>query len=318
MKKNAESTKPLILPRGFTNYSSDKRADNNDLDNQTQILDQTEIDSILQEIQKIEAVEAATKKTKQLHSAAAHSTNNVAEVKAKTAPLAKPTKPAIPVVKPPVPMVKAVTAAVKPVAHKITTEANHTKKLSGKSKFIAAKDIAREKHFSPTQLIIMVFIATLAIVGLAYSFTSRAKIRLTAPMATLNAEEVIFQWESKKEGIPFMVEVYDENELIIRQLTQGTSYTPTLAQKSSLQANHNYQWRVISYTDRSASPLQLFTIDKAITLPSSPLSQSVVAPPTIPPATLSTSTTTEPTPESLHDKPVNNPLNDAKELRELP
>jgi hypothetical protein len=92
----------------------------------------------------------------------------------------------------------------------------------------------------------------LGIVGLlCYNLFSQGEVNLLAPMpnANVTANDIDFRWESNKPGISYVLEIYDAEDLVIRQTTKETSYTPDDTQKALFLQDHNYRWQVLSNPD---------------------------------------------------------------------
>jgi hypothetical protein len=92
----------------------------------------------------------------------------------------------------------------------------------------------------------------LGIIGLLfYNLFSQGEVTLLTPAtnATISASELDFRWESNKPGINYVLEVYDAEDLVIRQTTKETHYTPEDTQKTLFLPDHNYRWQVLSNPD---------------------------------------------------------------------
>lgn len=154
---------------------------------------------------------------------------------------------------------------------------------------LSEKFIAPEKEgtflsgFSPTQLKIFGAIIILLVVAFGYKFFSKASVRLLSPInnQVLGADQLDFQWQSNKEGISYVIEVYDTegSELVMRQITDQIGYKPDRYQQSFFQANHNYYWIVMSNPDIEQSynfrtESMNFTINKTVEPPPPPPSFS--------------------------------------------
>lgn len=147
-------------------------------------------------------------------------------------------------------------------------------------KFIAPKkDEALLNGFSPTQMKVFGAIVILLVVAFGYKFFSKPNVKLLAPTdnQVLGAGEIDFQWQSNKEGISYVIEVYDkeDSELIMRQITDQIGYKPDRYQQSFFQANHNYYWVVMSNPDIEQSynfrtESMNFTINKTVEPPPLP------------------------------------------------
>ena len=111
----------------------------------------------------------------------------------------------------------------------------------------------------------------------SYRIFFRGSIKLVTPskLSALSAKDLSFRWRCNKPGVSFVLEVYDENEMIMRQLTDEESYTPDTDQKREFQDNHSYRWRVIPNPDVKQrynldTEFQVFYITKALAPPPAP------------------------------------------------
>lgn len=106
--------------------------------------------------------------------------------------------------------------------------------------------------FSQKQLLILLAIALVVVIAVGYKlFFARNSIKLLKPTsnASLKANELEFAWECDKTNVSFVIEVFDEGDLIMRQITNEKSYQPDLNQKLAFQANKKYRWQVIPNPD---------------------------------------------------------------------
>ncbi len=130
---------------------------------------------------------------------------------------------------------------------------------------------------------IIVFLLVLAI---GYKFFSRPNIKLISPTnnQSLGADELNFQWQCNKSNVSYVIEVYDEGDLVLRQITNQQNYKPDQYQQSFFKKEHKYYWSVLSNPDivqpyTFKSEIKYFTISKTISAPEIPITTPEQEPP---------------------------------------
>jgi hypothetical protein len=154
-----------------------------------------------------------------------------------------------------------------------------------KSIFVVPEEEALPGALSDIQKVVLSLVLLVAIAGFGFRIFFRGSIKLVTPgkLSALAAKDLSFSWRCNKPGISFVLEVYDESEMIMRQLTNEESYTPDTDQKLEFQANHSYRWRVIPNPDLKQrynldTEFQVFYITKALPPPPAPEQPEIVQP----------------------------------------
>src|SRR5205814_3926707 len=109
-----------------------------------------------------------------------------------------------------------------------------------KPQFQVPEEAPLPESLSDRQKVILSMILFIAIAGIGYRVFLRGAIKLLTPgkLSALAAKDLSFRWYCSKTNVPFVLEVYDGDELVMRQLTNETSYTPDTDQKLDFEANH--------------------------------------------------------------------------------
>lgn len=144
-------------------------------------------------------------------------------------------------------------------------------------KYTRDEEKASPNALPPKSLAILGVCALAIVVGILYSFTSNNPIKLISPAnnASLAASDLEFTWNcNKKDGVSFVIEVYDGAELVMRPLIDGKEgYKPQKDELARLMPNHTYAWIVQANPDvpqkykLKTSEKKAFTITKGIELP---------------------------------------------------
>ncbi|MEW6732969.1 MAG: tetratricopeptide repeat protein [Acidobacteriota bacterium] len=115
--------------------------------------------------------------------------------------------------------------------------------------FVVSPDKQSSRKFSRRHWIVfsLAFIAVIA--GIGYRIFSQAQIRLLSPAKDISAQQLEFSWQCDKAVTSFVIEVYDKDQLVLRQITDKTSYSPDINQKLIFQAEHTYHWLVLPNPD---------------------------------------------------------------------
>lgn len=143
---------------------------------------------------------------------------------------------------------------------------------------------------SNNQWLVLALVLLMIICGFAYRIFTRGAIVALSPAqgVALDANNLEFRWKCDKSDISFVVEVYDGTELVMRQITNETAYTPDQYQKSAFKANRAYNWIVIPNPDieqkyKFKSDSHSFTITKEVPPPVDEPAPVVAPPPPAPP-----------------------------------
>ncbi|MBL8152178.1 MAG: hypothetical protein JNN15_19825 [Blastocatellia bacterium] len=99
---------------------------------------------------------------------------------------------------------------------------------------------------------------------MAYSLFSVGSIKLLSPKNSsgLAAKDLTFSWKCSKPDTKLVLEVFDGEKLVMRQLVKGDSYTPDDDQKRDLKADKSYKWRVVA--DPDVTQKYSFKVESAI------------------------------------------------------
>jgi hypothetical protein len=141
-------------------------------------------------------------------------------------------------------------------------------------KYYIPEDNPLASAFSQRQKGVLLILLFIALVGLGYRVFFRGAIKLISPgqLSAISAKDLYFSWKCNRPNVSFVIEVYDNNDLMMRQIVDETSYTPDDDQKSAFEANRTYTWRVIPNPDvpqryNISSQTQAFYITKAVPPP---------------------------------------------------
>lgn len=133
--------------------------------------------------------------------------------------------------------------------------------------------------FSQNNKIILGAIIFLLVLTIGYKFFSKPNIKLVFPNnnQSLGADELSFQWQCNKSKVSYVIEVYDEGELVLRQITDQQIYKLDQYQQSFFKKDHKYYWYVLSNPDIVQpyvfkSELMYFQITKTVPMPEQPVS----------------------------------------------
>jgi hypothetical protein len=137
--------------------------------------------------------------------------------------------------------------------------------------FVVPEDTPLPGALSDIQKVVLSLVLLFALSGIGYRIFFRGTIDLVSPanLGALAAKDLEFSWKCNRSNVSFVVEVYDETELIMRQITEENSYTPDTDQKLEFAANRSYRWRVIPNPDVKQrysldTEFQVFYITKAL------------------------------------------------------
>ncbi len=126
-----------------------------------------------------------------------------------------------------------------------------SEKNTKKPEFITPEDSKLPETFSQNHWKVLGAIALLFVLAIGYKFFSQPSVKLISPTnyQTVDSKELEFRWQCNKSGISYVVEVYDEGELVMRQITDQQNYKPDEYQLSFLKKDRKYYWVLISNPD---------------------------------------------------------------------
>lgn len=126
-----------------------------------------------------------------------------------------------------------------------------SEKNTKKPQFINPEDSKLPETFSQNHWKVLGAIALLFVVAIGYKFFSQPSVKLISPTnyQTVEAKELEFRWQCNKSGVSYVIEVYDEGELVMRQITDQQNYKPDEYQLSFLKKDRKYYWVLISNPD---------------------------------------------------------------------
>ena len=175
-----------------------------------------------------------------------------------------------------------------------------------KSIFVVPEEKPLPGALSDMQKVALSLVLLVAVSAIGFRIFFRGSIKLVTPskLSALAAKDLSFGWRCNKPGVSFVLEVYDESEMIMRQLTNEESYTPDTDQKLEFQADHSYRWRVIPNPDVKQrynldTEFQVFYITRALPSPTTEQPAEAVQP--------DTTTPEQATPEQKIPSPAKKP-----------
>src|SRR5437868_7189749 len=107
-----------------------------------------------------------------------------------------------------------------------------------KPQFIIPEETPLPETLSDRQKLTLLVILFIAIAGVGYRVFFRGAIKLVTPgkLSALAAKDLAFRWQCNKSNVQYVLEVFDGDELIMRQITNENSFTPETEQKQDFKA----------------------------------------------------------------------------------